>query len=262
MKKSFEIYSDEAGEREVIHHFYTDTYLVISKNEELRTMLHSKYFYLAVDKTNNQRKEIRLRLSKEKKESIKRNPMLSRVAFDCYYNGLRGCDYIQYGIKNNEYNSKDAPTIDHLDNDWRNNTKENLFEMTRGENTDKQHKQKKVINCFPLPFYVSLANDGTFCRLQFVYTTSHGRLFAVRFRCKDGASINDCLSYLWENKWRIREQKDGVLLEDGADYALVRRSKIFPFFKQIEPLNKYALAEKIVSMPEGDFPLFDGGMLE
>lgn len=51
----------------------------------------------------------------------------------------------------------------------------------------------------------------------------------------------------------------------NSDYEITRYKYFFPFIgqvKSIEPINQYELAEKMVSLPEDDFPLFDGGMLE
>ena len=225
---------------------------MISNHPELvRSLMnrHTTFDYRRDNKRNDGRVEIYGPGQGGKRTAF---PYLSWFAYNHYYKGMKTDEIFDRNIW-----KKKETTIDHLDGDWRNNTKENLFEMTRAENSSKWNKQKIIKG----RFHVALANDGVFCRVQFAYSLSSGRVFVVRYRCRDGENINDCLSYLWENRWKLRNQLAGKVVEDGALYQV----SYFPLSRvpcKTVPVNKYALAEKMVSLPEDDFPLFDGGTLE
>lgn len=209
------------------------------------------------DKSKKNRRKPRLYISKRGLNNWVSFKMFSRIAFDCYHKGLTVEKIFNYYQNSGlEYLKNDAPTIDHLDGNWRNNTKENLFEMTRADNIEKFNNQKKYKGIF----HVALANDGTFCRVQFAYSTSRGNVYVFRCRCKDGESINKCLRYFWKSKsrWKIRERRDGIPC--NSDYTVIRYKHFVPLIGQVRsimPINQYELAEKMVSLPEDEFPLFE-----
>lgn len=254
MANNYEYFISEDGKRGLLRHVYSDTDFYMSNEPRLPEILKTPGVYFNVhDADFGDRKKPYVIILASEGAPI--TPPFHRVAYDVYYKGLNADNIAdRYRERNQNYNAPDAPTIDHLDGNWRNNTAENLFEMARSDNREKYFRQKKIKGCF----HVALANDGRFCRIQFTYCSGLGKLYAMRFRCINGAEINDCLTWLWDNRWLIKWRRDGKRLEDTAGYNVVNRHFLsMKWPHMIEAENMFDITDRMLARPADSFPLFN-----
>ena len=234
----------------IIHHTTTGTSWEISDNAALLEILRHHSIYFGVVKRKNKRNDAQLAIYSKERE-IER-PYLSRVAYDCYYNGLSLNGIADYYSERqtDQSNSPAYPTIDHLDGCSFNDRKENIFEMTREENKRKYQLPQKIKGnrC------ITLANDSGRCKIQFAYTDYKGHIRVLRFICWDSQSINACLNYLYTNRYRIASERQGELLEDQSDYKIdFMRLPFLRVAYKMQPINSRVLAAKLANMPDGVF---------
>lgn len=233
----------------LIYHGTSGTSWTVSNCPTLIEIIKMNNAYFDVIRRKGGRYDARLTIWNGK---VIARPYLSRIAYDCYYNGLTADKLESY------YNTKDTsrssdsnyPTIDHLDGNSQNNRRENVFEMTREENKRKYQKPQKmkVSRC------ITLANDKGRCKIQYAYIDYKGRIRVLRYICWDSRSLNNCLDYINANKLKIANERRGILINDTTDYDIMMKRFSFGIMTcSMRPTNSQALAAKIARIPDNMF---------
>lgn len=168
------------------------------------------------------------------------------IVFCFYYRGLNIENCYTVLKRFGKELKREKLCVDHLHENIRNNQKENLSLMTRGENGRKISVRNSRFNTL---FRVVISYDGNHYRVQFTYLGNIRKheLRNALFYCSTPQQLLDCLSYIKKNKWEIRKNKCGELTHD-KDSFIIDNNQSFPKIKMTEDipmiqqnLSKYPL---------------------
>lgn len=225
----------------------------LTYNETLLTILK-------MDKLKPFRDKGRLRF-KVRENGADFNMYLYDLAFACYSGQVRSKSFISDMQKYYEQKAFNNLSIDHADNNVRNNTKYNLSLMDKTLNSTKG----TIIARVKMPAYLNVSFCNDKYRVQLLWTVSAddinnsiGKLFndsitdtaglcAMHFICESAESFVDCLQYIISLKYEW-----ALPLKDGGNW--VKNNN--PCW--CENINHSMHAQEILSkMNEADFQVFN-----
>ena len=233
---------------ELWHHKQKNGLLYATNTKEMFNILVSNKLHI----TKNDNERLRVRTSHGTNYHSGIQPYLHQIAYACYYCGLTAQTLIG-GMRKLllEWRKQDM-TIDHLDSDKNNNCKENLSLMTKQQNSYKGKKTERFHGVFGLV----CAYNGERYLLELSYLTKYRGIYCKRYSCENADELNQCIDYLLENKWRIRENIDGSAFCDSG-YNLIHNGAWMVKWDTISKGNKYQMAARLVSRPHSDFSVWE-----
>lgn len=191
-----------------VYHVLSGTHWIVSNTPTVKSILNSKNTHFVF----NTNKRLRTFISYNGNYDKYRKPYFAPVIYACYHENLTAKNFYKKIPLLLDYWRKNDLHIEHLDGNKYNNTIFNLSLMKQEDNQKKRFAEKH----FKGIFHLLQAYDGEGYKVQLTYISNVRRreIKAIKYYCDTPEELNRLIKYLKANKWKVRENREGIEIEN------------------------------------------------